>query len=159
MTAKIEGDMKPDDFFSQAETEYEKENFSLSLELFKKAAGLGDCHAMSRIAIMYDAGLGVVSDIEKSIEWDLKAIAAGSSTSLLNLGITYRRIGNIREAKRLFEIALGNGDGEAALELARLYSVSEKETEAVRKLLGFAISSSDLSADSMDEAQRLLSEI
>jgi hypothetical protein len=54
-----------------------------------------------------------------------------------------------------------DGDREAALLLAKLYLVSEKEHEKVRELLGVALSRKPdfLCDESIEEAHRLLAEI
>ncbi|MFC5473458.1 tetratricopeptide repeat protein [Paraherbaspirillum soli] len=145
------------DIFLQADAAYDTGDLASAFNLFLQAAEKGNCDAMCRIALMYESGEGIACDIDKSIYWDLKAIDAGSTTSLLNLGITYRRLGNIRKAKYWFEKSLETGDGEAALELARLYSVSDKEIDTVKRYLNIAISSNSLSEASLEEARELSS--
>src|SRR5260370_32539187 len=39
-----------------------------------------------RSGVMYGSGKGIEIDFKKSIEWDEKAVAAGSISALLNLG-------------------------------------------------------------------------
>lgn len=142
-----------------AEVAYEAGEFKKAFELFLSAAESGDSSAMSRIAVMCESGEGTDRDIDRSIYWDMRAIDAGSTTSLLNIGITYRRLGDIRTARHWFERSLESGDAEAALELARLYSVSEKEAETVRKYLSIVLESAYVSPDSKEVAQALLSDI
>jgi uncharacterized protein len=141
------------DAFLQADTAYDAGDFAEAFRLFLQAAELGNCDAMCRIALMYETGEGTKPDVEKSIYWDLKAIDAGSTASLINLGITYRRLGHIRKAKYWFEKSLETGDGESALELAKLYSVSDKESDTVKHYLEIAISSNRLSEASLEEAK------
>ncbi len=135
---------------------YEAKNYRDAFTSLEIAANLGDSLAMTQLALMYDAGEGVACDVEKSIEWDKKAVALGSVTSLLNLGITYRKLGQISEAKECFERTLKLGDAQAALELARLYSVSDKEIDTVKKYLQIAITSKNLSDESMDETRQMM---
>jgi TPR repeat protein len=86
----------------------------------------------------------------------MKAIEAGELTSLLNLAITYRMRGDMVSAKHWFEKALDSGDPEAALQLAKLYMVSEKEHETVRRYLELVIND-ELSLEvSREEAVDLL---
>lgn len=145
--------------FLDAESAYERGDLDQAFKLFLGAAERGDSSAMSRVAVMYDSGEGTDRNIDLSIYWDLRAIEAGSTTSLLNLGITYRRIGEIRKARRWFEKSLEGGDAEAALELARLYSVSDKETDKVRGYLTIVLASDFVSPDSKEEAAGLLAEL
>lgn len=151
--------MNRDALFSAADVAYDNGDYPTALSLFQQAAEAGDSDAMSRLATMYEGGEGVERDIEQSISWDMKAIAAGNRTSLLNLGITYRRLGDIKSAKMWFEKSHAQGDAEAALELAKLYSVSDKEVETVRRYLTEVVSSEYVTQDSIDEAQTLLREL
>lgn len=142
--------------FSQADEQYELGNLNAAFELFSKAAAQGNLSAMSRLANMYSDGEGTVRNYSKSIEWDLKAAKAGSDTSMLNLAITYRTLGDILRAKEWFEKALGSGNGEAALCLAKLYMVSEKETDKIQHYLNIAISHGAISETSKTEATDFL---
>ncbi len=148
--------MNSDDIFNEADKAYDEGDFSKALTLFHRAAEMGDDSSMSRIALMYYSGDGVDVDIEKSIEWDKKAVEAGSFTSSLNLAITYRALGDIKKAKDWFEKALKDGNGEAALQLAKLYMVTDKEVETVRKYLQIAIDHDDMYEESVNEARKLL---
>lgn len=144
--------MNSDALFSQADEQYELGNLNAAFELFLKAAVQGDLSAMNRVACMYGDGEGTTRDYEKSIEWDLKAAEAGSDTSMLNLAITYRALGDIRSAKEWFERSLGAGNGEAALCLAKLYMVSDKEADKIQHYLNIAINHEAISDSSKDEA-------
>lgn len=136
----------------------EKKAFLLYQILSKK----GDAWAMSALARFYDQGKVVDFDLEESMAWDLKAIAAGCKTSLFNLAVTYRRHGDSRKAREWFERSLAAGDASAALELAKLYLVSDKENERVVKYLSVVIASRagiDVSEDDMEEALSLMKEM
>lgn len=148
-----------DAIFRQADVAYEGGDFATALDLFFQAAEKGDCTAMTRFALMFDNGEGTQADIKKSIYWDLKAIEAGSSTSRLNLAISYRRLGDFGNAEHWFGQALQSGDGEAALELAKLYIACGRYVSDVEKVLKIAIASGNLIASSDEEARGLLNEI
>jgi uncharacterized protein len=151
--------MTPENIFESGMKQYEVGNYEAAFDLIHRAAIDGNRDAMTQLAIMLDAGQGVEQDVEKSIEWDLKAIASGSTTSLINLGITYRKLGDIKASKYWLEKAFASGDGEAALELARLYSVSEKEGQTVKNYLHAALQNKYISDDSKNAAARMLSEL
>lgn len=148
--------MNSEALFSQADEQYELGNFNTAFELFLKAAVQGDLSAMSRVACMYSDGEGTTRDYEKSIEWDLKAAEAGSDTSMLNLAITYRALGDMRSAKKWLEKSLDAGNGEAALCLAKLYMVSDKEADKIQHYLNIAINHDSICKSSKDEADNLL---
>ena len=151
--------MKLDDLYTKAHTLYEQGKYEQIFLLFHQLAEQGDTFAMSRVAIMYECGEGVHYDLDKSIFWDMKAIQAGYNTSMLNLGMTFRRMGNIEQAKYWFFKAFDTGDDEAALELVRLYSVSEKETEIIRYYANKVIYSDNVCENSIEKAEEILKEL
>ncbi|GAB2862264.1 hypothetical protein GCM10027277_33540 [Pseudoduganella ginsengisoli] len=151
--------MDTDELFRQANAAYEKGDFTEAFAIFTHAANGGDCHAMTRLATMYELGEGVPADLSKSIEWDLKAIAAGSRSSILNLGLTYRSLGKNGDAQKWFEKALEQGDGEAAFELAKLYKLEDENSPLIKKYLLLAVSAGDLSEETAKEVQNWLAKI
>jgi len=70
--------------------------------------------------------------------------------------VTYRRHGHIRKARHGFERSLACGDATAAIELAKLLSVSDSEELAARDYLRRALASDNLTEADREEAQRLL---
>lgn len=151
--------MNSSDAFLQANTAYDAGDFPQAFELFLNAAVAGDCLAMCRVALMYEAGEGVVADAAQSIHWDLKAIEAGCTSSLINLGITYRNCGDVENAKRWFEKSWEAGDGEAALELAKLYIEINDDMVNAKKYLDAAMSSDNLTENSIEEVRALRTEL
>lgn len=147
--------MTLDELYLEGDAAYDRGDFATALDRFLRGAEAGDGRAMSRLAIMYEDGDGVEIDFEGSVEWDLKAVAVGYETSLINLGIKFRRAGSMRKARYWFELALDKGDGEAALELARLYSVSDAEEATARRYLQLALEAGQLSRASEEEIARL----
>ena len=150
--------MTEDVLFTQGDEAYEKGNFEMAFSLFMKAAEKGDTSAMNRVASMYTCGEGVICNYDKSIDWERKALELGDRSSIINLGITYRIKGDIRQAKDCFENAFEQGDGEAALELAKLYMVSDKELDKVIEYLNLVLNSQNVCEDSVEEAKILLLE-
>lgn len=143
--------------FNEANEKYENGEFVEAFHLFMEAANKGDESAMGRLACMYADGEGVERSYQKSIEWDTKAIKCGAKLSILNLGITYRMMGDILKAKECFRESAHLGDADAALNLAKLYMVSEKETEAIKKYLNIALANASDDAELVAEAMNYLS--
>lgn len=135
---------------------YDEGRYSEAFEQFLSLANQGDTSAMTRVACMYGEGKGVEYNFAASVNWDIKAAAAGSQTALVNLGISYRNIGDTRRAKEWFGKALQAGDGEAALELAKMYLVSDLEIDRVKNYLTLALQSTNICEASHDEAKDLL---
>lgn len=142
--------------FAQADKLFDKKKYKSAFKMFLLLSEAGDTHSMSRLANMYFSGQGVEHDVEKSIVWDIKAAQLGNSVSCLNLGVTFRSIGDIRQSKKWFELALEAGHGEAAIELAKMYLISELEIDRAKTYLNIALSGKSLSEDSRNEATELL---
>ena len=138
----------------------DEERFEEAFVEFLAGAEAGDTSCMVRLANLYTKVTGIpCCDYEKALEWETKAHAAGDDLALINLGITYRLKGDIRKSKECFEAALDTGNNSAALELARLYMVSEKEKEMASNYLKRVISDYSLSEAERDEAKELLSKL
>ncbi len=148
-----------DDLFLLTDAAYERGEFEQAFANFLHLAEAGDLNGMARVACMYGDGEGTPRSREKSVEWDLKAAALGSTTSMFNLGITYRNAGNSREARRWFERLHEGGDGDASLELAKMYMVSDLEGERVKAYLRAAMQSSNVCDASKEEARELLNDL
>ncbi len=145
-----------DERFVLADAAYERGQYGEAFAKFLALAEDGDLSGMARVACMYADGEGTERSRDKSLEWDLKAAALGGETSMFNLGITYRNSGDMREAKRWFEKCHSLGDGDASLELAKMYMISELEGERIRAYLLAAVQSSHVCEASREEAQQLL---
>lgn len=152
-------DQETEKRFTQASHLYDHGHFEKAFHEFLALARLGDVSAMTRVAEMYGGGKGTKYDFDESIAWDMRAAELGSPTALINLGISYRNSGDARRARAWFEKAIKIGDGEAAFELARIYLVSDLETERVKEYLALAVRSESISEASREEAKRLLGEL
>lgn len=142
--------------YEDATAAYDRGHLNKAFQGFLAGAQAGDVDCMAMVAVMYGAGEGVRIDLAQSIEWDKKAIAAGSELAFLNIGISYRCMGDMVSAKRWFLRALDAGDAEAALQLAKLYMVSELEADTVRKYLQMALDSAQALDETKLEARQLL---
>lgn len=114
---------------------YSSEEYEAALSIFKTCAEYGEAGAMNYLGCMYSRGHYVSVDIDKSTEWHLRAINHGDDASFSNIAINYRCIGDLVKSKEWFEKALNIGDLNAALNLAKMYMVSDKEKEIVIELL------------------------
>ncbi|MCU7917738.1 MAG: sel1 repeat family protein [Candidatus Thiodiazotropha sp. (ex Epidulcina cf. delphinae)] len=145
-----------DDDFARASEAYDHADYDLAFKLFLQGAEDGHSGAMERVAIMYTCGEGIACDYDKALEWEKKAIQHGSLSALLNIGITYRIKGDMLCARKWFEKSFDLGDGEAAMELARLYMVSDKEIETVIRYLKLAIENQRTCEATKKEATKTL---
>ncbi len=153
-------DPSADSHFERGDALEEQGSFEQAFEEFSAGAKAGDVSCMTRLALLYTLGKGIdCCDYDKAIEWETKAHEAGDTTAQFNLGITYRMKGDLLEARACFEKALRAGDNSAALELAKLYVVSPKESETVKNYLGLVLADTSLCEVEREEATRLLSRI
>ncbi len=148
--------MVEDSLFDKACDEYDKGNYQEAFKIFLEASENGDRYSMERLAVMYGEGEGTESDVDKSINWDMKAIELGSVVSMGNLASTYKNIGNLVDAKKWLMKAIDAGDGDAALELAKIYASEESDTSVVKKYLDIVVNSDNVCESSVDEAKSLL---
>ena len=151
--------MTNEELFLQGDELYERKEFGEAFKVFLQAANNGDVSSMIRVASMYTCGEGIECDYDKAIEWEIKAAEGGNDSALFNLGVTYRIKGDIRKSKFWFEKALDIGDSSAAVELAKLYLASDKETDTVIRYLKRALSSGDMCVADVEEAKSLLSDL
>jgi TPR repeat protein len=147
------------DLFGEADRLSDEGRHVEAIEIFLELAKSGDEHAMSRLAIIYCDGLGIKKNFDESMKWDLQAIAAGNISSMSNLALTYCQQRRFLEARHWFEQAVAAGDGDAALDLAKLLRVSKFEEDNVKLLLQTVIKSKFVTKGSIEEAKALLSEI
>lgn len=148
-----------DEQFAKASQLYDEGKYDEAFEKLLSLAKLGNASAMTRVACMYGEGKGVAYNFEECVEWDKKAAEHGNQIALFNLGISYRNIGDTRCAKHWFEEALQAGDGEAAIELAKMYLISNLEVNRVKNYLILALKSDNICEASRDEAKQLLNNI
>lgn len=144
------------EIFKLADRHYEKGNLDVAFKIFLDLAKSGDIDSMSRVAIMFADGEGTPRDYKKSIYWDKKAAKLGSATSMLNLGITWRTLGELSKSRDCFIKALAAGNGEAALQLGKMYMFSQKELDTAKAYLQIAVKHKSISQDSINEAKKLL---
>lgn len=150
---------KNDNLFDEADRLSEQGRHTEAFEIFLRLANDGNAYAMSRLAIIYCDGLGTKKDFDESIKWDLRAIDSGDIASMSNLALTLCQQRKFLEARNWFEKAIAAGDGDAALELAKLLQVSVLERENVKFLLKTTIESNFVTQASVEEAGALLAQI
>jgi TPR repeat protein len=127
-----------------------------AFRLFFTAAKAGDSRAQLNVGYLYDTGQGVSRSRTHAMQWYRKAVQQGEAAAANNIGTIYRDEGRMRLAVRWFEKAAAMGDGDALLEMAKLYAGPLEEPAKARKLLVRVRSSKRAAAESRDEAERLL---
>ena len=142
--------------FSEASRLLERGKIQEAFRLFFEAAKTGDSRAQLNVGYLYDTGQGVSRSRTQALQWYRKAVKQGEAAAANNIGTIYRDEGRLRLAVRWFEKAAAMGDGDALLEVAKLYAGPLEEPARARKLLLRVRSSKRAAAESRDEAERLL---
>ena len=93
-----------------------------ALELYHRAAELGNAKAYNSIGYAYDYGEGVEVDKKKALHYYEQAAIRGDETARLNLGITEGNAGNSDRAVKHFMIAVRSGDAPSLKEIRILYT-------------------------------------
>ena len=147
--------------FDRANEEWDAGNLKEAFSLFGEAAHQGEIYAFNSIGYFFDSGLGLTANFDKALFWYKKAARAGDVLAWSNIGILYLNHGNERQAKYWLAKAVGNGDGDAALELARMFlrKKSNKGLAIGKEYLEAAIRSESVTECSRDEAKNLLSSL
>jgi len=111
-----------DALFRIGDAAEEAGDFGLALRSFERGAALGSPECLTRLAYLYDVGVGV--EVDKDLAMALYQRAwrrNGSVVAAQNIAILYHEVGRYREMFRWYQRAARNGDGSAQLDLAKCY--------------------------------------
>lgn len=110
------------------ELRFAAENKTRSVELYRKAAELGDFEATRTLGKMYERGDGVEKDLNEARRlYTELAKSSGNASLLTDLGVDASFDDKNREfAIECLKAALEFGDPEAALRLAKIYERSPR---------------------------------
>lgn len=110
-----------DEFFSRGDDAQEAGDFDLARVCFEQGAALGDANCLSRLAYLYDVGIGVPIDKRQARWLYIRAWRHGCLVAGNNLAILHRENGNHGAMVRWFRRAVERGDDGARVELAKCY--------------------------------------
>ncbi len=151
-----------DEFFSRGDDAQEAGDFDLARRCFEQGAALGDANCLSRLAYLYDVGMGVPIDKRRARGLYLRAWRLGCHVAGNNLAILHREAGNHGAMARWFRRAMERGDNGARIELAKCYlqglGVEPSPTLALRNLQ-VALADDDIVDWERDEAQALVASL
>ena len=145
--------------FQIADTAEDAGDYVLARKSFEHGASLGNADCMSRLARMYDIGLGVKVDKSHAMCLYKRAWRRGSSVAPNNIAILYREQGKRRLMFQWFKRAVDWNDGDALVELAKCYlhgmGVRRSPQNALRAL-ALAVDSDRITEFSRENAQAML---
>jgi TPR repeat protein len=108
-----------------AKDAYQRKDYKLAVEWFRKAAEQGDAKAQYNLGIAYDKGQGVAQDYAKAAQWYRKAADQGLTQAQNNLGILYKQGQGVpqdyAQAAGWFRLAAGLGFAQAQHNLGLAY--------------------------------------
>lgn len=137
----------------------ERRRYTEALPLLLKGAKAGDTSCQILLAnYLSDGRKGIPVDHTRAINWYKKAYKQGSSIGASNLGMHYRKQGDVDEAYRWYELAVKSGDNEAHLALAKIWLHDRgNKAKAIKHLEGvFLGSPRNVSELGCDEARVML---
>lgn len=112
-----------------------------AIEMLRKGATAGSAPSQSKLAYLYDNGIGLPNDVDTALKWYHVAAAQGDKTALNNLGLIYlMRKGitnNPDESVKYFTKAAEKGSISAMDNLGEMYGkglggISQDLTEAFK---------------------------
>lgn len=148
-----------DALFHIAHAAEEAGNYELARQSFERAASLGCSACLTRLAYMFDVGIGVEVDKSRAMHLYKRAWRQRSEVAANNIAILYRERSQHRLMFQWFLRAANAGDGDALVELAKCYlsgvGVRKSAQDALR-CLASAASSNCITEANQEEAEALL---
>jgi TPR repeat protein len=150
--------MKPielDSLFQRADRQLEAGNLRSAFRLFLWGAKAGDTSCQVNLGNLYADGTGVKPSRERALYWYRRAYRRGETCAASNIGVVFRDEGNFKRALAWFERAAELKDGDANLEIAKIYLARNDKTKAIHYLRETRKAESVTEA-SEEEAEKLL---
>ena len=105
-------------------------------QMLRKAAELGHVKAMSDLGALYSNGIGVSQDWEEAVKWWTKAVQAGDSDAIYNVGVYHYKRGTLSQALLWFHEAAIRGIAAGMMSLGSMHikgeGVPEDREEGLR---------------------------
>ena len=121
-------------YYSDGEYGYPQDHIK-ALELWQKAAGLGNAEAYASIGYAYHHGDGVEVDNKKAKYYYELAAMKGDASARYNLGNAEKKAGNIDRAIKHYLIASRSGYSDSLKQIQRIYSNGQATKEDYTKAL------------------------
>ena len=149
-----------EDIFTLASQAWEEDDLQKAFSLFQKAAEQNDISAQLNLGYFYDEGIGTSINKTKALYWYTKAAENGNSSGYSNIAFLFKDQGDCSTAEKYFLKAIEAGDGDAALELAKLYlnDTRQDNSDMAEKYLKVALNSKEITPASVEEATKLLNQ-
>lgn len=144
--------------YQEAEEAWQRGRLKSAFRLFLTAAEAGSDAARATVGFFYDDGVGVKTDKDAALHWYRLAYRGGSDTAANNIGVIWRDKGKVDRALVWFRRAVRLGDGDANLQIAKIYLDIKPDLRKAIRYLKNAYKARFITEGSKDEAKRLLKE-
>lgn len=138
---------QPEDYFLKAEffatgnNGKTAKNWNLAIEYYRKAAELGNPDAQYHLALCYEYGDGVTTDMVQAVKWYRKAAEQGNPDAQFNLAVCYVNgngiTTNMVQAVKWFRKAAEQGNPDAQYRLALCYENGDGLTRDVAQAINW----------------------
>ncbi len=130
-----------------------------AFRLFLAAAKAGMVPAFRTVGQFYDRGDGVKANQEAALYWYRRAYRHGSDSAANNIGCIWRDRGNLGRAILWLKRAAKLGDGDANLNIAKIYLHRKRDLRKATDYLNRTRKSRHATEGSKEEARLLLGEL
>lgn len=142
--------------FTRANERWEQGKLRSAFRLFLSAAKAGDPGAQHDLGYFYDVGVGVKPNRAEALYWYRRADRQGYSGAAYNIGTILRDEHKARQAVKWFQQAVKLGDGDANLEIAKIYLGDRRTFKRAVEYLNRTSKSPNATQDFKEEARRML---
>ena len=153
---------KAENLSVRADKEWEHRRLKTAFRLMRQAALLGELAAQVNVGYMYDTSTGVKRDLKKALYWYKRAYRRGASSAASNIGTIWRDRNACGRAMYWFNRAIalhGGDDGDASLEIAKIYLLHRQDKVAAERCLRFVLKSNYVTEDGREQARTLLKKL
>jgi TPR repeat protein len=155
--SKISRQRKLDLLFRRAYEKEEEGSLRSAFRLYLAGAKAGDSRCQISVGNCYSDGIGIKPNRALAVYWYRRAYRHGERCAAHNIGIVYRDELKFALALRWFERAVALSDGDANLQIAKIYLQRDDLPKAVHYLeqvLNATVE--DVTEASKDKAKSLL---
>lgn len=143
----------------EAHNAWESGDQKRAFALFKEGAAFGLVGCMLDLGYFYDEGLGARKNKVEAMYWYKRAYRKGSAAAASNIALLYKEQGRYHLAFQWFYRATLLGDGDAEVDLAKLYMQGKGVRRSLilaRGCLLTALSSKYITESGREEATELI---
>ena len=150
-----------DSFFERASKRWDEGELKSAFHLFLAGAKSGDSGSQLNLGTFYCDGIGVKPNRDRALYWYRRAYKLGQRCAANNIAVLFSTEGKSSLALSWFGRAAELGDGDANVEMAKLYLLRKDRAKAIQCLRRAVrgIAGDDISGAGREEAVELLKKV